>query len=76
MQILVLFPHVYKNHGYDAVKDFAPVSLLARFQFGVVSGPATNGKTVADMLAKVRAEPQGVTYGSPACAPCRISWAC
>ena len=62
---MVLFPHVYKNLGYDAVADFTPVSLLARFQFGVVSGPATNVKNVAEMLAKARAEPNGASYGSP-----------
>src|SRR5687767_7735728 len=28
---MVLFPHVYKKLDYDAVKDFTPISLLARF---------------------------------------------
>ena len=62
---MVLFPHVYKNLGYDAVRDFTPISQLAIFQFGVVSGPATNVKTVAEMLARAKADPQGATYGSP-----------
>lgn len=62
---MVLFPHVYKKLDYDAVKDFTPVSLLARFQFGVVSGPASGAKTVAEMLAKAKADPKGATYGSP-----------
>ena len=61
---MVLFPHVYKKLEYDAVRDFTPVSLLARFQFGVVSGPASNVKTVAEMLAKAKADPKGATYGS------------
>jgi tripartite-type tricarboxylate transporter receptor subunit TctC len=62
---MVLFPHVYKKLEYDAVKDFTPVSLLARFQFGVVSGPASGAKNVAEMLAKARADPKSATYGSP-----------
>ncbi|MEJ7929132.1 tripartite tricarboxylate transporter substrate-binding protein [Ramlibacter sp. AN1015] len=62
---MVLFPHVYKKLDYDPVKDFTPVSLLARFQFGVVSGPASNVKTVGEMLAQAKADPKGVTYGSP-----------
>jgi tripartite-type tricarboxylate transporter receptor subunit TctC len=62
---MVLFPHVYKKLDYDAVKDFTPVSLIARFQFGVVSGPATNVRTVAEMLAKAKADPKSATYGSP-----------
>ncbi len=35
---MVLFPHVYKKLDYDPVKDFTPVSQIAAFQFGVVSG--------------------------------------
>lgn len=62
---MVLFPHVYKKLDYDAVKDFTPVSLLAHFQFGVVSGPASGAATVADMLAKTKADPKNATYGSP-----------
>jgi tripartite-type tricarboxylate transporter receptor subunit TctC len=62
---MVLFPHVYKKLEYDAVKDFTPVSLLARFQFGVVSGPASGAKTVAEMLAKAKADSKSATYGSP-----------
>lgn len=62
---MVVFPHVYKNLGYDAVKDFTPVSLLARFQFGIVSGPSTNVKTIADMLAKAKSDPASASYGSP-----------
>jgi tripartite-type tricarboxylate transporter receptor subunit TctC len=62
---MVLFPHVYKNVGYDAVKDFTPISLLARFQFGIVSGPGSNVKTIADMLAKAKADPASASYGTP-----------
>ena len=62
---MVLFPHVYKKLDYDAVKDFTPVSQIAAFQFGVVSGPATGAKTVAEMLAKAKADPKADTYGSP-----------
>lgn len=62
---MVLFPHVYKKLDYDAVKDFTPVSLLAHFQFGVVAGPASGAKTVAEMLAKAKADPKTATYGSP-----------
>ena len=62
---MVLFPHVYRKLDYDAQKDFTPVSLLARFQFGVVSGPASGAKNVAEMLAKAKADPKSATYGTP-----------
>ena len=62
---MVLFPHAYKKLDYDAVKDFTPVSQIARVQFGVVSGPASGAKNVAEMLAKAKADPKSATYGSP-----------
>ncbi len=61
---VVLFPHVFKKLGYDPVKDLAPISQLAGFQFGVVSGPKSNVKTMAEMLAKAKADPSTATYGS------------
>ena len=61
---MVLFPHVYKKLDYDAVKDFTPISQIARFQFGVVAGP--NGvKNVAEMIAKAKANPGASSYGTP-----------
>lgn len=62
---MVLFPHVYKKLDYDAVKDFTPISLIARFQFGLVSGPATGAKNVAEMLAKAKSDPSTASYGTP-----------
>ena len=62
---MVLFPHVYKKLEYDAVKDFTPISLIAHFQFGVVSGPATNVKSVQEMIAKTKSDPANASYGTP-----------
>ena len=62
---MVLFPHVYKKLDYDAVKDFTPISQIARFQFGVVSGPASNVKNVAEMAAKAKSDPASASYGTP-----------
>jgi tripartite-type tricarboxylate transporter receptor subunit TctC len=62
---MVLFPHAYKKLDYDAVKDFTPISQIARFQFGVVAGPASGAKNVAEMLARAKADPKSATYGSP-----------
>jgi len=61
---VVLFPHVFKKLNYDPVKDLAPVSLLANFQFCVVSGPKSGVKTVPEMVAKAKADPLGASYGS------------
>ena len=62
---MVLFPHVYKKLDYDAVKDFTPVSQIARFQFGVVASPASGVKNVGEMIAKAKANPGAHSYGTP-----------
>jgi tripartite-type tricarboxylate transporter receptor subunit TctC len=62
---MVLFPHVYKKLDYDAVKDFTPISQIARFQFGVVAGPASGVKNVSEMIAKAKANPGANSYGTP-----------
>ena len=62
---MVLFPHVYKKLDYDPVRDFTPISQIARFQFGVVAGPATSAKTIAEMIALAKAKPGVSSYGTP-----------
>jgi tripartite-type tricarboxylate transporter receptor subunit TctC len=61
---VVLFPHVYRKLSYDPIKDLAPISQLASFQFCVVSGPMTNVKTVADMIARAKTDPASASFGS------------
>ncbi len=61
---VVLYPLVFKKLGYDPVKDLAPISQLASFQFSIVSGPRSGVKTVAEMLAKARADPSTASYAT------------
>jgi tripartite-type tricarboxylate transporter receptor subunit TctC len=62
---MVLFPHVYKKLDYDPVKDFTPVSQIARFQFGVVANATGGVRTVAEMVSRAKADPRSATYGTP-----------
>jgi tripartite-type tricarboxylate transporter receptor subunit TctC len=61
---VVLFPLVFKKLGYDVNKDLAPISQLAGFQFAVVSGPKSNVRSVAEMLARAKTDPSTASYGS------------
>ena len=61
---VVLFPHVFKKLNYDVNKDLAPISQLASFQFCVVSGPKSNAKTMAELVARAKADLSTATYGS------------
>jgi tripartite-type tricarboxylate transporter receptor subunit TctC len=62
---MVIFPHTYKKLDYDAVKDFTPVSQLAVSNFGIVAGPSAGAQSIAEMLAKVKADPKLGNYGTP-----------
>ena len=57
-------PLLKKNPPYDPVKSFAPVSLLGRYVFVLVSTPALPVKDVAELLAYARANPGKLGYGS------------
>jgi tripartite-type tricarboxylate transporter receptor subunit TctC len=61
---VVLFPHVYRKLNYDVNKDLVPISQLAGFQFCVVSGPKSNVKTMAELVAKAKADPTSASFGS------------
>ena len=61
---VVLFPLVFKRLGYDVSRDLAPISQLAGFQFALVSGPKSNVRNVAEMLARVKADPGLANYGT------------
>lgn len=61
---VVLFPHVYRKLNYDVNKDLVPISQLASFQFCVVSGPKSNVKTMAELVAKAKADPSSASFGS------------
>ena len=64
---VALFPHVYAKLGYDALRDFAPVSTICMVQFLFVVGPVVppEVKTVSDFITWCRANPKLASYGSP-----------
>lgn len=62
---MVIFPHVFKKLGFDPVRDFTPVSQLAGFQFAITSGPKSNAKNLAEMLAKAKSDPSTASFATP-----------
>ncbi|MBO9355025.1 tripartite tricarboxylate transporter substrate binding protein [Bordetella petrii] len=58
-------PGLYKNLGFDPIKDFAPVSKIATVANVLVVNPALPVKSVSELLAYFRSHPDKAFYASP-----------
>ena len=61
---MVFNPALYSKLSYDPVKDLAPVTLMGRFPMILVVGPGSDAKDAKDFIAKAKARPGSVNYGS------------
>ncbi len=57
-------PLVVANPGYDALKDFAGVTLTCLVPQVLIVNPALPPRTVTELIAFARAEPGKVSYGT------------
>jgi tripartite-type tricarboxylate transporter receptor subunit TctC len=60
----VISPHLYKSMPYDALRDFTPVMKLAEGPYVLVVHPSLGVKSVAELVAKARANPNSIDYAS------------
>lgn len=57
-------PATKKNPSYDPVVDFTPISMVGTFGFFVFSHPSVPAKTLAELIAYIKANPGKVNYGT------------
>jgi tripartite-type tricarboxylate transporter receptor subunit TctC len=57
-------PGLYAKLPYDQHRDLAPVALVARSFSIVVVNPKSEVKSIADLIAAARAEPDKLSYGT------------
>lgn len=57
-------PALYKSLDFDAVKDFAPVSLVVSSPQLLAVHPAVAAKSVKELIALAKAKPGQLNYGS------------
>ena len=62
--IMGINPAVYAKLPYDPLKDFVPVTLVARVPYVLITGNNQPDKSLKDLLARARARPGAVEYGS------------
>lgn len=60
----VVGPALYKNPGFDAVKDFEPVAPVATAGYVLVAHPSFPANNVAELIAQAKAHPGQYTIAS------------
>ncbi len=62
--VLTVNPHLNRAAmSFDPIKDLAPVTLLAEIPFVLVASQQSGITSVADVIAKAKAQPQGLSIG-------------
>jgi len=57
-------PALYGKIGYDPIKDFQPVSLIATLPLALVVHPSVQAKSVKELVALARAKPGTLNFAS------------
>jgi tripartite-type tricarboxylate transporter receptor subunit TctC len=57
-------PFLYSKLPHDTVKDFLPISLIARVPNMLVVHPDVPAKTIPELVAYLKANPNKLSYGS------------
>lgn len=60
----VILPGAYSNLPYDAVRDFAPITLVGHSDHVLVTHPSLPVKNVKDIVALARKNPGQLTFAS------------
>jgi len=55
---------LYSKPPFDAVKDFAPISLIATGAYMLVANPSLQAKSVKELISLAKSRPGQLTYGS------------
>jgi tripartite-type tricarboxylate transporter receptor subunit TctC len=61
---LTIVRYVHKEVSYDALRDFAPIGLIAMAPYLLAAHPSVAARTVGELIALAKAQPGKLTYGS------------
>jgi tripartite-type tricarboxylate transporter receptor subunit TctC len=61
---LIVSQSIYKSVPFDAIRDFAPVTLVASTPFVLVVHPTMPAKSVKELIALAKAKPGVLNYAS------------
>jgi tripartite-type tricarboxylate transporter receptor subunit TctC len=61
---LVIMPWLFKNLGYDPVKDFTAVARVTTFDFAVTTGPGSPATDIKGLMSWLKANPSKANYAT------------
>lgn len=62
--VLVVNPFLYANPGFDPLRDFEAVSLVAKISEVLIAHPSLGAKSLADLVRLAKARPGEIGYSS------------
>ena len=62
---MLMAAQLYKNVPFNPVKDFSSVSMAAWGTLMLVANPKTGIKTLSELVARAKAQPGSISFGSP-----------
>jgi tripartite-type tricarboxylate transporter receptor subunit TctC len=57
-------PGLYKSLGYDPVKDFTMISIVAQSPYAVIANPVAGYGSMRELIDAARLQPEKIDYGS------------
>ena len=66
---LVINPHLYKDPGYDTLRDFAAVARTTEMAFIAVAHPSVPAANVRELVQYARQNPGKLTFASTSAGP-------
>jgi tripartite-type tricarboxylate transporter receptor subunit TctC len=66
---LVINPHIYKDTGYDTLKDFAPVALATQMAFIAVAHPSVPAADLRELAQYAKRNPGKLSFASTSAGP-------
>jgi tripartite-type tricarboxylate transporter receptor subunit TctC len=62
--VMVINPFLYANPGFDPLRDFEPVSMVAKISEVLIAPPSLGVKSLADFVRLAKAQPGQISYAS------------
>jgi tripartite-type tricarboxylate transporter receptor subunit TctC len=64
MATLCVVPHLYPKIGYDSLKDFAPITIIAAVGFALIVHPSVPARNLSELIALGKASPGKLSFGT------------